>query len=83
MKNLRKHPRKTRWENNGISTLLSQISWTCAGYFLDNFREKDFGKLSPLLKSSRLYYIPISLSFFNKKEEYELNERIKFFIKNH
>ena len=45
--------------------------------------EKDFGKLSPLLKSSRLYYIPISLSFFNKKEEYELNERIKFFIKNH
>ena len=45
--------------------------------------EKDFGKLSPLLKSSKLYYIPISLSFFNKKEEYELNERIKFFIKNH
>jgi len=45
--------------------------------------EKDFGKLSPLLKSSRLYFIPISLSFFNKKEEYELNERIKFFIKNY
>ena len=41
--------------------------------------EKDYGRLSPLLKSENLFYIPIKLSFFSKKEETEFNKRVKSF----
>ena len=43
--------------------------------------EKDYGRLFPLLKSNKLYYIPINLTFFSKNEEHEFNEKIKSFIK--
>ena len=41
--------------------------------------EKDYGRLSPLLKSDNLFYIPVKLSFFSKKEETEFNKRVKSF----
>ena len=41
--------------------------------------EKDYGRLSPFLKSDNLFYIPVKLSFFSKKEETEFNKRVKSF----
>ena len=39
--------------------------------------EKDFARLSPLLKTDKLFYIPIQLTFFSNKEEIDFNKRIK------
>ena len=39
--------------------------------------EKDFVRLSPLLKSDKLFYIPIELSFYSKEDEMDFNKRIK------
>ena len=44
--------------------------------------EKDYGKIYPLLKSSKIFYLPISLDFFSFNEENEFDKRIKSFIKN-
>ena len=43
--------------------------------------EKDYGRLSPLLKTNKLFYIPVNLSFFSEEEEYEFKKRINSFIK--
>lgn len=51
-----------------------------AGNSLILSTEKDYGRLYPLMKSDKLFYIPISLSFFSKNEEIEFNDRIKSFI---
>ena len=43
--------------------------------------EKDYGRISPLLKTNKLFYIPVNLSFFSEEEEYEFKKRINSFIK--
>ena len=43
--------------------------------------EKDYGRLFPLLDSNKLFYIPITLTFFSENEERRFNKRIKSFIK--
>lgn len=44
--------------------------------------EKDYGRLSPLVESKKLFYIPINLTFFSDNEEYEFNKKIKSLIKS-
>ena len=43
--------------------------------------EKDYGRLSSFLKSDKLFYIPINLTFFSENEELVFNQRIESFIK--
>ncbi len=38
--------------------------------------EKDFGRLSPILKSKKLFYISVSLEFFSFNDKKDFNERI-------
>jgi len=51
-----------------------------AGSSLILSTEKDYGRLYPLMKSDKLFYLPISLSFFSNNEEIEFNDRVKSFI---
>lgn len=39
--------------------------------------EKDYGRLFPFLKSSKLYFLPVELSFFSESDEIDFNRRIK------
>ena len=52
-----------------------------AGSSLILTTEKDYGRLSPLLKSNKLFYIPINLIFFSDNEEHRFNKRIQSFFK--